>query len=237
MAPGLADRLTDSGVAWSASRIESYRTCAFQFFGQYGLGLRELEQELDGVDAATRGTVIHDVLQDALGPLIEKGEPLTPRTLAEAEARLHANGRNIWDDAPSKHGFGRAALWRLEFDAALLQMQKLLQREADRSEQLGVTRILGAEKDLEALLPLDPPLKVFGRIDRIDAGDGFVVIVDYKSGRSINQNDVLEGRRVQLQLYGYLGMNATQAQRVIARYAWVRPDIKQWELDSAERRR
>ena len=83
-------------------------------------------------------------------------------------------------------------------------------------------------------MPLDPPLKVFGRIDRIDAGDGFVVIVDYKSGRPISQNDVLEGRRVQLQLYGYLGRNTTQAQRVIARYAWVRPDIKQWELDSAK---
>ena len=54
-------------------------------------------------------SVIHDVLQDALGPLIERAEPLTPRTLAEAEARLDANGRNIWDDAPSKHGFGRAA--------------------------------------------------------------------------------------------------------------------------------
>ena len=232
--PGLADRLVNSDAVWSASRIESYRTCAFQFFGQYGLGLRELDQESQGVDAATRGTVIHEVLQDALGPLIEKGDPLTPSTLVEAEARLHANGINIWNAAPSKYGFGRAALWRLDFDNTLSQIEKLLQREAERSEQLGVTHIRGAERTLEALLPLDPPLRIRGTIDRIDAGDGFVVIVDYKSGRSISATDVMEGRRVQLQLYGYLGKDETHSDRIVARYAWVRPDIPQWELDSAK---
>ena len=231
---GLVGRLTDSTATWSASRIESYRTCSFQFFGQYGLRLRELEQELEGVDPATRGNVIHDILQDALDPLIESGEPLTTRTLGAAMERLHANGRNIWDEAPVKHGFGRAALWRLEYATTLRQLEKLLQREADRSEELGVTRILGAEQELTAELPLDPPIRVNGRVDRIDEGDDFVVIVDYKSGRGISENDMLRGRRVQLQLYGHLGRIETDSERVIARYAWVRPDISQWELDSSE---
>ena len=231
---GLAPWLTDSNAVWSASRIESYRTCAFQFFGQYGLRLRELEHELDGADAATRGTVIHDILQDAVGPLIQSGEPLTTRTLSATRERLRANGRNIWDDAPVKHGFGRAALWRLQYDDALGQIEKLLQREAQRSEELGVTRILGVERKIDAELPLNPPLKISGWIDRLDEGEGFVVIVDYKSGRPISQTDVLEGRRVQLQLYGYLGREEVNARRVIARYAWVKPDIRQWELDSQE---
>ena len=231
---GLVDRLTDSTATWSASRIESYRTCAFQFFGQYGLRLRELDQELEGVDPATQGTVIHDILQDALGPLIESGQPLTTRTLEAARERLHANGRNIWNEAPVKHGFGRAALWRLEYANTLRQLELLLQREAGRSEDLGVTRILGAEQEMSAELPLDPPLRVNGRIDRIDEGDDFVVIVDYKSGRGIRENDMLRGRRVQLQLYGHLGRIETNSEKVIARYAWVRPDISQWELDSSE---
>ena len=231
---GMVDRLTDSTATWSASRIESYRTCAFQFFGQYGLRLRELEQELEGADPATRGSVIHDILQDALDPLIESGEPLTTRTLGTAMERLHANGRNIWNEAPVKHGFGRSALWRLEYANTLRQLEKLLQREANRSEELGVTRILGAERDMAAELPLDTPLRVNGRVDRIDEGDDFVVIVDYKSGRGISETDMLRGRRVQLQLYGHLGRIETNSERVIARYAWVRPDISQWELDSSE---
>ena len=35
---GLVSRLTDADATWSASRIESYQTCAFQFFGHYGPG-------------------------------------------------------------------------------------------------------------------------------------------------------------------------------------------------------
>ena len=82
-------------------------------------------------------------------------------------------------------------------------------------------------------LPLDPPLKVTARIDRIDVGDDFVVIVDYKSGREIKEADVLEGRRVQLPLYGYLGREDVKTGRVVARYAWLKPNIRQWELDSS----
>ena len=98
---------------------------------------------------------------------------------------------------------------------------------------MGVNRIIGAEKDIVASLPLDPPLQVVAKIDRLDAGDGLVVIVDYKSGREISATEVFDGRRVQLQLYGYLGREEVQAKRVIARYAWVRPNIKWWELDSS----
>ena len=229
---GLAPWLTRTEVRWSASRLESYQTCAFQFFGQYGLGLRELEQELDGHDAAIRGTVIHDVLRDALEPLIARHEPLSSSTLGEILPRLDDSGRQIWNQAPAHYGFGRSALWRLEAERAIPQMEILLQKEAERSEQLGVTRIFGAEKDIVASLPLDPPLQVFGKIDRIDLGDDFVVIVDYKSGHAIKESEVLQGRRVQLQLYGYLGREEAKASRVIARYSWLNPRDKVWELDS-----
>ena len=233
LSAGQVPWLTGADARWSASRIESYRTCSFQFFGNYGLRLRELEQEMDGADAATRGTVIHEVLGDALEPLIERGEPLTLSTVPEALDRLSANGREIWNSAPTRHGFGRAALWRVDADQTLPQLEALLWKEAERSQKLGVNRIIGAEKDIVASLPLDPPLQVVAKIDRLDAGDGLVVIVDYKSGRPISETEVLDGRRVQLQLYGYLGREEVQANRVIARYAWVRPNIKWWELDSS----
>ena len=189
---------------------------------------------MEGADAATRGNVIHDVLQDALGPLIETGQPLNSNTLHEALVRLRTNGRVIWNEAPHKWSFGRSALWRLDAENTLRQVEMLLDREARRSEELGVTHIMGAEKEIAASLPLDPPLRVAARIDRLDAGENFVVIVDYKSGREVPEADVLQGRRVQLQLYGHLGRHEAQAERVVARYAWVRPDVRQWELDSSD---
>ena len=229
---GLVPWLTGPGATWSASRMESYRTCAFQFFGQYALRLRELEEEMDSADAATRGSVIHEVLQDALAPLIEEGRPLTPDTLDDAVRRLREGGPRIWNEAPAKRSFGRAALWRLDAEAVFEQLELLLRREAQIGAEGGVTHIIGAEERIEASLPLDPPLRVTATVDRLDAGDDLVVIIDYKSGREIPRSHVMDARRVQLQLYAYLAREAVKADRAVARYAWTDPSIREWDLDT-----
>ena len=234
IAAGMATRLTDEEAVWSASRLESYRTCAFQFFAHYALHLREVDEEADGADAATRGTVIHDILQDALAPLAARGLPLTTDTLDEAIANLRANGLTIWNRAPEVMGFGRAALWRLDAEDTFQRLEMLLEREAETSARDGVTRIIGAEMPIMAALPLDPPMRVTATVDRLDAAEDTVVIVDYKSGREIPRAHVMDGRRVQLQLYGYLAREETNAERVIARYAWTNPGISQWALDSSD---
>ena len=157
LAAGLVPRLTGQNAVWSASRLESYLTCAFQFFSSYALRLRELEEEMDSADAAMRGTVIHEVLQDALEPLIAQGRPLMPDTLDDSIDRLRSSGLDIWNRAPGKRGFGRAALWRLEAETVFQQMEILLQREAEESERAGVTRIIGAEKKTRSVpAPVTP---------------------------------------------------------------------------------
>ena len=230
---GLVPWLTNADATWSASRIESYQTCSFQFFGQYALRLREVEEEMEGADAATRGSVVHDVLQDAVAPLVEQGRPLVPETLPDVLERLRANGPGIWNAAPAKMGFGRAALWRMDAEETLEKIELLLVREADWSARSDVTRVVGAEKSVAVSLPLEPPLRVAATIDRLDEGEGRVVIVDYKSGRGISRSDVDKGRRVQLQLYAYAGRAETQAESVIARYAWLDPSISEWDIDSS----
>ena len=233
IAAGLVPWLTDEAALWSASRFESYRTCAFQFFGSYALRLSELDEEMETADAATRGTVIHHILQDALAPLVAQGRPLKPDTLREAVGRLRTSGLDIWNRAPGERGFGRVALWRLQATAVFQQLELLLEREAEESQRLGVTGIIGVEKRIEASLPLSPPMRVIAVVDRLEEGDGLAVIVDYKSGRGISRSDVLSGRRVQLQLYGHLAQAETAAQRVIARYAWLNPNTRTWDLDSS----
>ena len=233
LAAGLVPRLTGENAVWSASRLESYRTCAFQFFSSYALRLRELEEEMDSADAAMRGTVIHEVLQDALEPLVAQGRPLTSDTLDASIDRLRSSGLGIWNRAPEERGFGRAALWRLEAETVFEQLEILLQREAGESERAGVTRIIGAEKKIEASLPLSPHMRVTATVDRLDEGEGLVVIVDYKSGRPIPKAHVVSSRRVQLQLYGYLAREEASAERIVARYAWLNPGNRTWDLDSS----
>ncbi len=229
---GLRPELTDARAVWSATRLESYRTCAFQFFGHYALRLRELDEEQDSADAATRGTVMHAMLQDALADLNATDTPLTLDTVDSAVARLHTSGKAIWERAPNEHGFGRVGLWRIEREPALERLEDLLRAEAERCAADGVTALLGTETRIESALPLEPALAVGAKIDRLDTAAGLAVVVDYKTGSSISRRELDGHIRVQLPLYAYLAREREESARVIARYAWLRGRHSPWQLDS-----
>ncbi len=226
--------LTNEEARWSASRLESYRTCAFQFFSRYALHLYEVEEELGEADAAMRGTVVHEILEDAVVPLAADGRPLIPDTVDLVIERVRSVGRRLWDDAPSRHAFGRAALWRFGWDDVLEDLERLLHREAATNATLGVERVVRQELPIDVALPgVDPELRLVGSIDRVDEGEGFAQIVDYKSGRPIRRADVEAGRRLQLQLYALAAGRQLDAQRLVARYAYLDPRADDWLLDTA----
>lgn len=235
-APSAIERLTGGSARWSASRLESYRTCAFQFFGGYALRLREVEDEHTEADAAIRGNVVHDILEDALQPLADEGRALLPATVDGAVARMRDRGRELWDEAPATWSFGRAALWRYEWDNTADEMERLLRREAEENERLGVERIAGLESPIAgtAVPGVEPRMALVGKIDRADAGPNFIQIVDYKTGRAISRKDVDEGRRIQLQLYAIAAREQHGAERLVARYAYLRPPSSEWALDTAD---
>ena len=234
IAAGLVPSLTDSDVEWSASRLESYRTCAFQFFGRYGLGLYELDEEMTEPDAATRGRVVHEILEYALAPLRDKQLPLDPDTLDEVLERLRQQGETIWNTAPSRYGFGSVHTWGLDWQSTLDRLERMLTNEAALSQELGVQRIHGIEQHLIADLPLEPPMKLQAFIDRLDEGPDGLVIVDYKSGQYISRNRLADAELLQLQLYSHLAATATGIENVVARYAWLNPRHKHWSLDSTD---
>ncbi|MEX2373598.1 MAG: PD-(D/E)XK nuclease family protein, partial [Dehalococcoidia bacterium] len=233
--PGVdIDWLVAPEVAWSPSRLESYQTCGFQFFGGYALGLREIDEENVQADAATRGTVMHEMLDEAIAPLVARGEPLVGATAPEVIKRLRTVGREHWDRAPEKESFGRAALWRYEGAVALDQLEALVWREAAHNEALGITSIVGGEEAFSAgLAGAEPPMIVAGRADRVDAGPGLIQIVDYKTGRPIEKNHVVDGQRLQLQLYALAARERFGDVRLVARYAFLRPPRREWTLDSS----
>ncbi|MGK2965458.1 MAG: PD-(D/E)XK nuclease family protein [Tepidiformaceae bacterium] len=219
---------------WSATRFESYLTCPFQFFGHYVMRLSELDEETREADAAVRGTVVHDILEAAAKPLVEAQQPINSATLPRLLKFLETEGEQIWNAAPATFGFGRAGLWRLQWPRVLGDLCNLLRREAAFSEEHGVRRVVATEMKLGTLLPLDPPVTFGGSADRVDEGDGFIVVSDYKSGKEISRKEVDEARRVQLQLYGVAAMAATGQPHVIGRYVPLRPtkDSALWEIDS-----
>ena len=231
---GAPERLVGPEVRWSATRVETYRTCAFQFFGRYGLELYEVEDERSEADAAIRGTVIHEIMEAVLGPLVEDDRPLVPATEDEAVRRMRELGRELWLHAPDEHHFGRAALWRLGWEDTADDLERLIRREAKHNEAFGTTRVAGLERRIDIALPgVEPELRLQGNIDRVDVGPGFAQIVDYKSGRAISRRAVESGDRLQLQLYALAAREEFRMERLIARYAYLDPRAEEWALDSA----
>ncbi len=234
IAAGLVPWLTGPEAKWSASRLESYRTCAFQFFSRYGLALNELDEEMTEPDAATRGRVVHEVLEHALAPLRDQELCLDPDNLEEVLERLRQQGETIWNAAPSRYGFGNVHTWSLDWQSTLDRLERMLTNEAAFSRDLGVDRILGIEKEIVGDLPLDPPMKLQAYIDRLDAGPDELVVVDYKSGQYISRNRLADAELLQLQLYTHLAATEMGINNVVARYAWLNPRHKHWSLDSTD---
>ena len=123
-------------------------------------------------------------------------------------------------------------LWRIEREPSLERLEDLLRAEAERCAADGVTALLGTETEIESALPLEPPLAVRAKIDRLDTAPGLAVVVDYKTGSSISRRELDGHIRVQLPLYAYLAREREQSARVIARYAWLRARHAPWQLDS-----
>lgn len=52
---------------WSASRLESYGTCPFEFFVAHVLGLESRQDAEEGFDERIFGSMLHKILEEHYG--------------------------------------------------------------------------------------------------------------------------------------------------------------------------
>ena len=191
----------------SVSRLESYALCPYMYFLRYMLGARPRKRY--EVLPGDLGSHFHDALagftQILNGGLPEEGDvariakSLVERAL-EGSDLLDGTGRNRHIAALLQKATAASC-------AAILEQR----RRADFAPEL-------TEEDAVLALELESGalLKVFGRIDRIDAlelesdaggspGAGKVTylnVIDYKSGRiSLSESEMRQGVKLQLALY------------------------------------
>ena len=234
---GLVTWRTREGGGWSASSLDSYLTCAFQFFGRYVLRLEELDDEPEEGDAAIRGTIIHTILEKALAPLVEQGKPLSVETFGDVIHYIDTEGRAMWDRAPEEHAFGQAALWKLEWQRYRDRIIAMLSQQVMSQGPYDDYRVLGTEYEFNEETDTTPPLRIHGKIDRVDETPNHLVVIDYKSGSIPTQRQVRQGKSAQLPLYALALRNHSWAKdkSLITQYAKLPSagDVKPWALDDA----
>ena len=170
----------------SASTLQSYLACQVKFYYQAVVGLKTREDLSESVDAASLGTIFHEVMHDlyagreeiTIGQLREMlSEEVTLRErirakIIEKMRTLDVEGRNLIIEEVV-----------LEYVKGVIRHDIFLLENSGRNS----FRILGLERFVDDEICGFP---FIGFIDRIDSyKDGEVRIIDYKTGQ-VEDEDV-----------------------------------------------
>jgi ATP-dependent helicase/nuclease subunit B len=208
--------------ALSPTGLESYAKCPYQFFLSKVLGLKELEEPeaVERIDALTRGSLIHRILQRFLEGLGDRRPTAAQRD--DDQARLREIALEECELVEQRGLTGYPALWRHDRRSLLEDLVSWYDVELEEPAPAGYDHAAyevrfgqaWAGEETSAISIDDPieidadgaRLRLNGRIDRLEwssKGSGMRV-VDYKTGGTYGapKDDTVQGgRALQLPLY------------------------------------
>ncbi len=203
----------------SVSQIESYAGCPFRFFSRSLLRLREREKYEEAMTPVEKGALLHDVLFEFFsGHRKRNAPPLKGAPEAEFEdavkelvaiAAMKMESLDIPD-----------VFWEMEKELILGSgpsggglLRRFLEFERGRGDAMepgyfevsfgGVTGTSGTDGILSRPEPVSfGGALLRGRIDRVDTGEGFFAVMDYKTGRDVpGLGEIRRGLSLQLPAY------------------------------------
>jgi ATP-dependent helicase/nuclease subunit B len=229
------------GRMWSASRLETYRTCPFFFFVARVLGLEPRQPPTEGLDARQLGNIYHRIFEhlyravslDAHS-LTEPGRTSLDEPVAAVLERLQRAlprvAEEILDAAPRKEQFRETAWWQQTREEIVENVARSLEALESLDERFLFHR---AEQSFGIEGEPGPALEVNddggdsfllrGYIDRVDRADGDRVrIIDYKTGSPspYSARAVREGEKLQLPLYALAAQEALGLGQVVDGFYW-----------------
>ncbi|MCY3722088.1 MAG: PD-(D/E)XK nuclease family protein [Candidatus Poribacteria bacterium] len=221
LSPASQKRLENRrNLTYSVTELETYAKCPFQYFVDKVLKFRseedEIEDELSGLE---KGSLLHDVLFEFYNNRsLEKSPPIQQcdeDTFKDAKTHLNeliehkANEKR--NDRKEKLIGENNLLWRIDIEKLRVALHKWL--EAERTHDLPVVPRYFEVSFGQKREPRDPELsstesvtigdvRMTGKIDRIDIGNGSFNIIDYKTGSTtVRMPEILSGRSLQLPIY------------------------------------
>jgi len=205
--PSLSQRYSTSTI-WSASRLENYGSCPFQFFVRNALDLEPRELPKLGFDARQLGSMLHKILEETYKNARNTNEESEVLKILEQETE------KVFHNAPRDFGFRPSLLWEVE-KAQLLEKLKQTVRELAKQSTTWAPIAFEEEFGIHGKKPLiidlgEEKIKIRGVIDRIDQNkEGQLRVLDYKSGGShLAKSDLEKGYRLQLPIYALAARDA-----------------------------
>lgn len=208
----------------SATGLERWARCPFDYFLRSVLGVRELENPEDAltISPVDRGSLIHDVLETFVREVLARPEPQRPgphdRWTAADRARLRDLGLAACAGYEAQGRTGRTLFWNRDRARILADLDATLTfdeevREVEGSRHLAAELAFGTDHDAVDAVALPLPdgrhVQFKGKADRVDrTGAGGLLVADYKTGSDRDfvslseENPDQGGTRLQLAVYG-----------------------------------
>ncbi len=209
-----------SGGVLSVTQLEMYAGCPFRFFSRYMLRLRERDEFEEGMTPAEKGGLLHDTLYGFYSARRERNAPSIKGASsgdfedAVREIVAMATARMESLDIPD-------VFWEIEKELILGRgngegglLRRFLEYERSRQDAMtpGYFEVSfggrpGITGSADAVLTSGEPLlfggaRLRGRIDRVETGDGFFAVMDYKTGRDVpGLGEIRQGLSLQLPAY------------------------------------
>ncbi len=200
-----ARALYGKNIYMSASKFDVFNRCRFSYFCKYGLNINRLQKA--EFNAMQKGTLVHYVLEKLIENDLKADSSLS---IADLSALTDKYINQYLD---SIEGYRSIENERLKFIVAritrsLKEVVYHIAAELEQSDFVPVACELKIKKDgdISAVeFPFDDgKIVVTGSIDRVDNYNGYIRIIDYKTGhKNFKLPDILFGLNMQMLIYLY----------------------------------
>ncbi|EDP72729.1 hypothetical protein FBALC1_16547 [Flavobacteriales bacterium ALC-1] len=174
---------------FSPSSLTNYIRNPIDFYFEKILGVKEFEDVEENIAANTLGSVIHNSLEDLYKPL--EGSFLTVEHLKTFKHQIKQivtkHFKGLYKDGDFSKGKNL-----IIFEIAQRYISNFITSEIESLNNGNQIKIIAIEADETIDIEIDGlvfPIKLNGKVDRIDELNGVTRVIDYKSGK-VEQNKV-----------------------------------------------
>src|SRR5690554_3148085 len=178
---------------FSPSSLTNYIRNPIDFYNHKVLKIAEYEEVEETVAANTLGNVIHNTLEDFYKPFV--GEFITIEIITkmktQVDERVTHHFKEIYKEGDITKGKNL-----IVFEIAKRYLNNFLNLEIEDVKAGNKIKILAIEDENHVQLKMDEvdfPIFLTGKVDRVDEYNGATKIIDYKTGKVVqNQVEVID---------------------------------------------
>jgi ATP-dependent exoDNAse (exonuclease V) beta subunit len=180
--PGIMMRLKEMAErGFSPSSLNQYIKNPIAFFEQRVMGIQELTSVEESPEAATFGTIVHEVLEILYTPFV--GKNLSETELLKKLKELPKTIQQVFLKHYPLEAYQRGKN-RVIYEVINYQINQFINAEIDDLNNGATIKIIALEQQISSectIEELEFPVRFSGIVDRIDQRDGILRIIDYKT--------------------------------------------------------